>query len=160
MSNYETFYWVVYGDGLNRLRSAAQTFLGIAASVILKTFFDTAASAYMAIPVLWYILALHTRSTKTGYIFGMSVHPGYATFKATIFVSCLILYYCAKCGYIFIEMAYFFEMVLIMSYAFVMLQTGFIGVRIRQKDFDDVFRMKFGTMTEEDLKARERLFKK
>lgn len=158
MSNYETMFWQVFTDGMNRIKSSSRAFLGIVGGSIAK-FFETPPSVYMAIPILWYILALYTRSQKTNVIFGFRTHPGYATMKLGIFVNALVMYMCAKNGYINIDMAACLENVLILLYGLVIMYQGYVSVKINKESFDKVFYSIYGHKTEEDIEAEKRLFK-
>ena len=159
MSNYEAFYWMVFGDGLNRLRCAAQVFFGLVASLVLY-FYGADASVFMCVPLLCYIFALYTRSKKTKTIFGLKSYPLYGTFKIVVFIWSLGFLCMAKSGHISIVVAYLFELLLITIYATAMLQTGIFGTRIHRETLDTAYETYFGRMNEDDLKARERLFKK
>jgi len=159
VSNYETMFWQVFTDGTNRIKSSSRAFLGIVGGSIAK-FFEAPPSAYMMIPIFWYVLALYNRSQRTDTIFGFSTHLGYATMKFVILANALTMYMCAKIGYIDIALAEYLENVLILGYGLVMVYQGFISVKINKESFDKVFLSIYGHKTEEDIEAEKRLFRK
>lgn len=158
MSNYEKMYWIVYTDGLNRIKCAGRVCLGVLGGWLSK-FIGCSAAGYMAIPILWFILALYTRSHKTNVIFGFDEHPGYATMKLLVFLNGIAMYYCAMHGHILIDVAECLEDLLFMAYAVAMMYHGIISIKINKKSFDKVFFEIYGSKTNEDIEAEKRLFK-
>lgn len=154
ISNYEVMYWIIFSDGLHRLRCGAWVMGGIVLSYLLQIL-GSSPAVYLSCPILYYIIVLYKRSTKTGYIFGFrsSAPSGFARIKLLIFVNSILCL-----GYPNAEIAHLVIMCLIGIYGAGLVYTGKLAVKIQLNEFDSIFRSKFGSMTSKDIEARKKLF--
>jgi len=158
MSRYEAFYWVIFHSGINRAQCAIRAFSGNV-FCILSNLFEAGRGA-MAIPLLFYILALYKRSQVTGHIFGFKVHPGHGLMKLLGFVCMLLFFSSYVKGEIPRDIATFGITWPLTFYGLKELIDSRIEIKIKKDSFEKAFREAFGEKTEADLEAEKRLFKK